>query len=107
VEIVSRVTTDSFGNKILKPMFIYLSFIYLIIAIAILLVRHFVLHLKYQLFVMTAILIDKKKYVLIPEKDYQALQKKAALKSKPEKTFTVEEARIYSKKLIRKWAAEK
>jgi hypothetical protein len=56
---------------------------------------------------MTAIVIDKKKYVLIPEKEYQALQKKAALKSKPEKTFTVEEARAYSKTLIRKWAAEK
>jgi len=56
---------------------------------------------------MTTILIDKKKYILIPEKDYQALQKKTALKSKHEKTFTVEEARLYSKKLIRKWAAEK
>jgi hypothetical protein len=30
----------------------------------------------------------------------------AALKQKPEKTFTVEEARAYSKKLIRKWASE-
>ena len=56
---------------------------------------------------MTEIVIDKKKYVLIPEKDYQTLQKKAALKSKPGKTFTIEEARAYSKKLIRKWAAEK
>ncbi len=53
---------------------------------------------------MTEILIDKKKYVLITEKDYQALQKKAALKSKPEKTFTVEDARIYSKKMIKKYA---
>ena len=56
---------------------------------------------------MTEILIDKKKYVLLPEKDYQALQKKAALKSKPEKTFTIEQARAYSNKLIRQWAAEK
>ena len=56
---------------------------------------------------MTQIVIDKKKYVLVPENDYQALQKKAALKTKPEKTFTVEEARTYSKKLIRKWATEK
>ena len=55
---------------------------------------------------MTQIVIDKKKYVLIPEKDYQALQKKAALKSKPEQTFTIEEARAYSKKLIKKWAGE-
>ena len=56
---------------------------------------------------MTAIVIDKKKYVLVPEKDYQALQKKAALKTKPEKLLTVAQARAYSKKLIGKWAAEK
>jgi hypothetical protein len=35
------------------------------------------------------------------------LEKKAALKSKPEKTFTLEEAGAYSKKMIRKWVAEK
>ena len=56
---------------------------------------------------MTEIVIDKKKYILIPEKDYQVLQKKAALKTKAEKIFTIDEARAYSKKLIRKWAAEK
>jgi hypothetical protein len=56
---------------------------------------------------MTEIVIDKKKYILIPEKNYRALQKKAALKSKPEKLFTVDQARAYSKKMIRKWAAEK
>ena len=56
---------------------------------------------------MTEIVIDKKKYILIPEKDYQVLQKKAALKTKAEKTFTIDDARAYSKKLISKWAAEK
>lgn len=56
---------------------------------------------------MTEIIIDKKKYVLVPEKDYKSLQKKAALKTKPEKLLSVEEARAFSKKLIRKWAAEK
>ncbi|MBS1758741.1 MAG: hypothetical protein JST23_01360 [Bacteroidetes bacterium] len=56
---------------------------------------------------MTQIVIDKKKYILVPEKDYQLLQKKAALKTKPEKLLSVEEARAYSKKLIRKWASEK
>ncbi len=55
---------------------------------------------------MTAIVIDKKKYVLVPEKEYQALQKKAALKTKPQRLLSVSEARTYSKKLIRKWAAE-
>jgi len=56
---------------------------------------------------MTEIIIDKKKYVLIPEKDYHALQKKAALKTKSEKILSIEDARLYSKKLIRKWAQEK
>lgn len=56
---------------------------------------------------MTEITIDKKKYILIPEKNYQALQKKAALKSKPEKILSLDEARIHSKKMIRKWAREK
>lgn len=56
---------------------------------------------------MTEVTIEKKKYVLIPEKDYQVLQKKAALKTKPEKLFTLEQARAYSKKMISKWADEK
>ena len=52
---------------------------------------------------MTEIVIDKKKYILIPERNYQLLQKQAALKTKPEKTFTVEQARAYSKKMIRNY----
>ena len=56
---------------------------------------------------MTHLTIDNKKYVLIPEENYQELQKMAALKSKPEKTFSIDEARVYSKKLIRKWASAK
>ena len=56
---------------------------------------------------MNEILIDKKKYILILEKEFKALQKKAALKTKPEKLFSIEDARSYSKKLIRTWASEK
>lgn len=56
---------------------------------------------------MTEIIIEKKKYVLLPEKDYKALQKKAALKVTPEKLLSLEEARAYSKKLIRQWHTEK
>jgi hypothetical protein len=56
---------------------------------------------------MTTLIIDNKSYVIIPAKSYQALQKKAALKTKPEKTFSIEEARTHSKKLIKKWAAGK
>ena len=60
-----------------------------------------------KLNVMTHVTIDNKKYVIIPEDSYQELQKKAALKWKPEKTFSIEEARAHSKKLIRKWASGK
>jgi len=56
---------------------------------------------------MNQLTIDNKKYVVIPAENYTELQRVAALKWKPEKVFTIEEARIYSKKLIRKWAAEK
>jgi len=56
---------------------------------------------------MTHLTIDNKKYVLLPEENYLELQKIAALKREPEKTFSIEEARAYSKKLIKKWAAEK
>ena len=56
---------------------------------------------------MTHIVIDRKKYVLILEKDYSFLQKKAALKTKPEKLLSIDEARLHSKKLLRKWASEK
>lgn len=56
---------------------------------------------------MTEIVIDKKKYILIPEKDYKTMQKKAALKTKPEKLLSLEEARAYSKKLISKWHSGK
>ncbi len=56
---------------------------------------------------MTTVVIDKKKYVILSEKEYQTLQKKAALKSKPEKLLSIASARTRSKKLISKWANEK
>jgi hypothetical protein len=55
---------------------------------------------------MNTIVIDNKSYVVLPTESYEALQKKAALKTRPEKLLTVEEAKILSKKLIRKWAGE-
>jgi hypothetical protein len=54
---------------------------------------------------MKEVIIDNKKYVLVTAKNYRALQKKAALKSKPEKTLSVEDARTHSKKMIRKWVS--
>ena len=56
---------------------------------------------------MTTLVIENKSYVVVPTEDYQALQKKAALKTKSEKTLTIKEARAHTKKLIRKWANEK
>jgi hypothetical protein len=56
---------------------------------------------------MNTLVIENKSYVVVPAENYQALQKKAALKSRPEKTLTIKEARTHSKKLIRKWASGK
>jgi PHD/YefM family antitoxin component YafN of YafNO toxin-antitoxin module len=56
---------------------------------------------------MTAIVIDKKKYVLVPEKEYRALQLKAALKAKPAKVLSLAEGKKLAYKLIDKWAKEK
>ena len=56
---------------------------------------------------MTTLVIDNKSYVVVPAKSYEALQKKAALKTKPEKTLSIQQARAHSKKLIRKWATGK
>ena len=56
---------------------------------------------------MTAIVIDKKKYVLVPEKEYQALQLKAALKAKPARKFSLAAGKKHAYKLIDKWAKGK
>ncbi|GGH64778.1 hypothetical protein HNQ91_002223 [Filimonas zeae] len=56
---------------------------------------------------MNTLVIDNKSYVVVPEEDYRELQKKAALKTKSEKVLSLEEAKAYSKKLIRKWASDK
>ncbi len=56
---------------------------------------------------MNTLVIDNKSYVVLPVSTFEALQKKAALKARPEKLLTLEEARAHSKNLVRKWAAEK
>jgi hypothetical protein len=56
---------------------------------------------------MNTLVIDNKSYVVVSVKSYEALQKKAALKTKPEKTLSIAEARARTKKLINKWANEK
>lgn len=56
---------------------------------------------------MNTLIIDDKAYVVLPMESYEALQKKAALKTRPEKLFSLEEARAHSKKMIKKWAEGK
>jgi hypothetical protein len=56
---------------------------------------------------MTELLIDNKKYFVVPQKEYFLLQKKAASKKMDEPVLSLEEAREYSKKMIRTWAKEK
>jgi hypothetical protein len=56
---------------------------------------------------MDELVINKKKYVLLPLKEYKLLQKRAALKSKPEEVLSLKEAKAYSRKLIHAWAKEK
>ena len=56
---------------------------------------------------MKELIIDNENYVVVPKKEYQALQKTAALKWKPEKTFSIDEARALSKKRIDEWASGK
>ena len=46
---------------------------------------------------MTELIIERKKFVLLEKKDYEALQKKAALKMKIEKSISISEARMYSR----------
>jgi len=53
---------------------------------------------------VNTLVIDDKSYVVLPIESYEALQKKAALKTRPEKVLSIEEARAHSKKMIRKWA---
>ncbi|MFM9911295.1 MAG: hypothetical protein ACKVOW_18295 [Chitinophagaceae bacterium] len=56
---------------------------------------------------MTQLVIDKKKYVLIPEKEYQALQLQAALKTNARKKLSLAAGKKHAYKLIDKWAKGK
>jgi len=56
---------------------------------------------------MTHITIDRKKYVLVSEKEYHALQVRAALKTKPVKKLSLAAGKKHALKLITKWAKEK
>lgn len=56
---------------------------------------------------MTRLVIDKKKYVLVSEKEYTALQKRASLKTPPAKKQSLAAGRKHALKLIDQWAKGK
>ena len=72
--------------------------------------NHFLVGFSFGFFCQKKVFNDEGKWkarlVLVPEKDYRTFQKKAALKTKPEKLLSVEDAHAHSKKFIRKWAAD-
>ena len=49
----------------------------------------------------------KKRNTFLYRKKIIKLYKKSCIKTKPEKLLNVEDAHIYNKKLLRKWATEK
>ena len=53
------------------------------------------------------ITIDKKKYVLVPKKQYDNLLLKAARKSVPSKKMSLVQGKKLAYKLIDQWAKEK
>ncbi len=56
---------------------------------------------------MNTLIIEKKKYVVIPEKEYETLLTKAVRKCTPVKKLSLEQGKKYAYKLIDKWAKEK
>lgn len=53
---------------------------------------------------MTEIVIEKKKYVLLTQEDYNLLQRKAASAVGSEMALSLDEAKQRTKSQIRKWA---
>jgi hypothetical protein len=56
---------------------------------------------------MNPVIIDKKKYVILPIKEYNDLQKNATLNVKSERLLSIKDARDYTNNLINKWSKEK
>jgi hypothetical protein len=56
---------------------------------------------------MTEILIDKKKYVVIEQKEFDRLQLLAAQKTAPAKKLSLAAGKKHAYKLIDKWAKGK
>jgi hypothetical protein len=53
---------------------------------------------------MNTLTIDKRKFVVIPQKEYEQLQLKAAKKTLPAKKLSLSQGKKFAYKLIDKWA---
>ena len=56
---------------------------------------------------MNTLTIDRKKYVVLPQREYEILLAKAASKTVPVKKLSLKEGKKLAYKLIDKWANEK
>jgi len=59
------------------------------------------------MYCMETITIEKKKYVIIEQKQFEQLQKKAAAKTAPQKKLSLKEGKAHAYKLIDEWAKGK
>lgn len=53
------------------------------------------------------VIIDEKKYVILPFEEFKSLKIKAAPHAERESLLTIDEAESYSIELMKKWANEK
>jgi len=56
---------------------------------------------------MTTLTIERKKYVVVPQDEYESLLAKAASKTTPVRKLSLKEGKKLAYKLIDKWAKEK
>jgi hypothetical protein len=56
---------------------------------------------------MNTIVIDKKKYVIVPQGEYESLVTKAASKATPARKLSLSQGKKLAHKLIDKWAKGK
>lgn len=56
---------------------------------------------------MNTLILNKKKYVLIEQRDFEKLQLKAAQKSEPAKKLSLNKGKQHAYKLIDAWAKGK
>jgi len=67
----------------------------------------FICKFEIQKIIMETLTIDKKKFVVIEQKEFDKLQLLAAKKNLPAKKLSLEAGKKHALKLIDKWAKEK